>query len=601
MRSSTWALAAGVLAVALFAAGCGGGGSSGGGSGPVIAAVSPASGGVGGGTSIEITGSGLANSGVGTNQVTIGGVPAVHVVVVSGSKITCETPPGSAGPVDVAVKKNSGTGTMPGAFTYYPPPTLASISPDDGSKVGGLPVTITGTGFVNNNPGVTILRFGQYIVNQFTIVNDTTITCNTPAVYLEGKYDISVTNDNGKATLPLAFNFGGPPPELYSVTPGSGPVAGNTQITLSGANFTISAGTHQVRVNGISAIGVVRVNDGTITCYTPASTIAAAVDVSVSNTNGMVTLPGAFTYIAPPPSITSVSPNRGFSVGGDAATITGSGFMNFNAGTNTVTFGGTAATSVVVVNDTKITCVTPAHSDGSVNVVVSNNRGMATLTGAFLYYSPTLYVAVGNYGSTGSLYKVNPSTGSTTAVASISVPITGLAIAPDGTMYGSTSSSYPPYAGSNLVVIDPSTGSVSTIGNLGGQPVTDLMFIGSQLYGSGKYSGLLKIDTTSASITTIGGYSYFGGGGLTYDPASGKAYVGNYTTFYSIDVTTGSVSTIGYYSNYPPAGFAIHQGKFFGVRGYGYWELDTVDPSSGATSYLAYLPAPVDAIASNAP
>ena len=55
-------------------------------------------------------------------------------------------------------------------------------------------------------------------------------------------------------------------------------------------------------------------------------------------------------------------------VGGTAVTITGT---NFAAGA-TVTFGGTAATSVVVVSGTQITATTPAGSAGAVTVTVTN-------------------------------------------------------------------------------------------------------------------------------------------------------------------------------------------------------------------------------------
>ena len=59
--------------------------------------------------------------------------------------------------------------------------------------------------------------------------------------------------------------------------------------------------------------------------------------------------------------------------GGTAVTVTGTGFL---AGA-TVTFGGTAATNVTVVNSTTITATTPAHTAGAVNVVVTNTDGQS--------------------------------------------------------------------------------------------------------------------------------------------------------------------------------------------------------------------------------
>lgn len=62
--------------------------------------------------------------------------------------------------------------------------------------------------------------------------------------------------------------------------------------------------------------------------------------------------------------------------------ITGTGFVSGL----TVTFGGVSATSIVVVSQFKITCLTPAHAVGAVNVVVTNPDGQAaTLTNGFSY------------------------------------------------------------------------------------------------------------------------------------------------------------------------------------------------------------------------
>jgi hypothetical protein len=68
--------------------------------------------------------------------------------------------------------------------------------------------------------------------------------------------------------------------------------------------------------------------------------------------------------------------------GGTAATVTGTGFLTGA----TVAFGGTAATSVVVVGPTSITCVTPAHTSGLVNVVVTNTDTQAgTMVNGFMF------------------------------------------------------------------------------------------------------------------------------------------------------------------------------------------------------------------------
>lgn len=81
-----------------------------------------------------------------------------------------------------------------------------------------------------------------------------------------------------------------------------------------------------------------------------------------------------------PPSITTVQPNLSLPAGG-AVTLTGTDF----SGTPTVTIGGVAATNVVVVNSTTITCTAPLGSVGTKNIVVTNANGSATLTNGYRY------------------------------------------------------------------------------------------------------------------------------------------------------------------------------------------------------------------------
>jgi hypothetical protein len=87
----------------------------------------------------------------------------------------------------------------------------------------------------------------------------------------------------------------------------------------------------------------------------------------------------------PAPTVSGVSPNSGPTAGGTSITITGTGFLS-NA---TVSVGGSAASSVAVVNSTTITALTPAHVAGTVDVVVTNSDAQSgTNTGGFTYVAP---------------------------------------------------------------------------------------------------------------------------------------------------------------------------------------------------------------------
>lgn len=85
--------------------------------------------------------------------------------------------------------------------------------------------------------------------------------------------------------------------------------------------------------------------------------------------------------LAATPGVDSISPNNGTAAGGTGVTISGEALT----GSTGVTFGGTAATGFLVNAPDTITCITPAHATGAVNVVVANPRGNATLTNGFTY------------------------------------------------------------------------------------------------------------------------------------------------------------------------------------------------------------------------
>jgi hypothetical protein len=84
------------------------------------------------------------------------------------------------------------------------------------------------------------------------------------------------------------------------------------------------------------------------------------------------------------PSISSLSPKTGSTHGGTTVTISGANFRTGIA----VTIGGAAATGVVVGSATTLTAITPAHTAGTVDVVVSVDDRSATLPGSFTYLVP---------------------------------------------------------------------------------------------------------------------------------------------------------------------------------------------------------------------
>ena len=81
---------------------------------PFIASVAPSQGTIVGGTPITISGAYFT----GATSVTIGGSPAINMVVVSSTTITAVTPTGTLGPAGVVVTTPAGTLTSLNGFTY---------------------------------------------------------------------------------------------------------------------------------------------------------------------------------------------------------------------------------------------------------------------------------------------------------------------------------------------------------------------------------------------------------------------------------------------------------------------------------------------------
>ncbi|HVX21133.1 MAG TPA: IPT/TIG domain-containing protein [Acidimicrobiales bacterium] len=86
------------------------------------------------------------------------------------------------------------------------------------------------------------------------------------------------------------------------------------------------------------------------------------------------------------PVVLSVSPSTGSVAGGTPVTITGVNFLNTTV-TPTVKFGTATATTVTVVAWTTITCKTPAHAAGTVDVTVTTTRGGTSATSSLDHFT----------------------------------------------------------------------------------------------------------------------------------------------------------------------------------------------------------------------
>ena len=350
---------------------------------PAPTSVGPASGPTAGGTTAVVSGSGFD----GGATVTVGGTNA-PVVTRSASSLTITTPPHAAGSASVVVRNGDGqSGSLPGSFLYVAPPALASLSPVRGPTAGGTAVTLSGSGFVT---GASVSFGGS--AAPASVVSATSISATAPA-HGSGVVDVQVVNPDGQSsTLPASFTYDAPvgvPPVVSGVSPGLGPIAGGTTVTVTGSGFVDGLA---VLFGGISGTVVGAVTATSFSAITPTPVSAGPVDVTVvlpgSGLSG--TLASGFTYQGPGPSVTAMSVRGGPATGGTITLFAGSGLQ---AGTR-VTFGGIPATGVSYdpVLD-RLQATTPASAlgpsaDTFVDVVLTNPDGQSTTVATKFHYGP---------------------------------------------------------------------------------------------------------------------------------------------------------------------------------------------------------------------
>jgi hypothetical protein len=255
-------------------------------------------------------------------------------------------------------------------------PTLLGALPGFGPTTGGNTVLIIGF----NLNGATSVTFG--LVPATIVSTDPSgllITVVAPP-HAAGNVPVVVTNVAG-ASNPANYTYQAPPvpppPTVVAITPPAGPTAGGTPFTIVGTNLTGAS----VTFGGVPATNVNVIGGVVLTGVTPPGA-AGNVTVQVTTPAGSATVPGGFTYLAPPPPIViAITPSTGAVIGGTPFVITGSNLTGAS-----VTFGGNPATSVAVSADgTVLVGLTPAGVAGNVAVQVTTPAGSATVTGGFTY------------------------------------------------------------------------------------------------------------------------------------------------------------------------------------------------------------------------
>ena len=393
---------------------------------PTVTSVSPNNGSTTGGTAVTITGTNFAAGAT----VTFGGTAATNVVVVNSTTITATTPAHAAGAVTVTVTVNGQSGSLVNGFTYTAAGIsfiqVASATPSSTATVsvtypaaqtsGDLNIVVVGW----NDTVATVQSVKDSAGNSYSLaIGPTKGTKLQQSIY----YAANIVG--GSNTVTVTFNQTAADPDIRILeyrgvaaldakagASGSSTTANSGSATTTSANELIFGADMVATTTGAAGSGF------TSRIITSRGDIAEDKVVTTAGSNSATaTLDGSGPWVmqmatfsatsGPAPTVTSVSPNNGSTTGGTAVTITGT---NFAAGA-TVTFGGTAATNVVVVNSTTITATTPAHAAGAVTVTVTVNGQSGSLVNGFTYTAAGI-----------SFIQVASATPSSTATVSVTYP-----------------------------------------------------------------------------------------------------------------------------------------------------------------------------------
>lgn len=252
-------------------------------------------------------------------------------------------------------------------------------------------LTITGTNFDATTPGNNTVAFSPAGTGTVTAATTTSLTVTGVSDLRGGPLSAVVTNTAGNSGSAVQVAAVAP-----VVTTSTASLFDNaTTLTINGFGFDPTAGNNSVAFTP-SGTGTVTAATATtltvtgITGLTNGRLNAVVTTNSVASTSAQVA-----AVVTPPPAVTAISPLLGTTAGGTQVTVTGTNFT----GATGVTIGGTAATGVSVQGDTTLTCITPAHAEGTASVVVTTPQG-SNGANALYTYAVVPAIAVSNASGT---------------------------------------------------------------------------------------------------------------------------------------------------------------------------------------------------------
>jgi hypothetical protein len=374
---------------------------------PTVSSVAPATGLAGISLAVTVQGAGFI---AGTTTVSFGaGITVSSVDVTSDHTLTAQlsissgATPGARTVTVTNAAPGGGTATLAGAFSILPTPTLASVSPNSGTRGQALSVVLTGSNYVT---GATTVDFGIGItVDSVTLVSSSQVRAHITIslAAAAGARDVSVSNSgsSGAVILSGGFTVTNPAPTITSIAPGTGGRGKLVDMTINGTGF-IPGVTNALPVAGMTLMSATFVSPTQITGSFLIARDAALGprDLTISNPSpggGSATLPAAFVVQNPSPTVLSISPSTGLV--GQSLSVVATG-ADFISGASSVDFGAGITVGSVTIDSagthlTAAITIASGATAGLRSVTVTNTApggGSSTLANVFTVanLAPTL-------------------------------------------------------------------------------------------------------------------------------------------------------------------------------------------------------------------
>jgi cysteine-rich repeat protein len=254
---------------------------------PSISSLSLSSGATTGGEPLTINGlhfkKGSGGSGVVVqNQL-------CDLTLDSETQIVCTTPEGAGADVEVRVSTDGQTSE---AYLWdYSPPSVTLVTPSHGSTQGNIPITIVGSNFGAASVLKTVTVGTSACPLDGTGANDhDTVVCTLPEGQGAGRtVEVVVAGQSSDPDGSVDYDA----PDISSVSPTRGSAAGGFPITISGANFGLTA---SVSVDGNSCPLTMQ-SHTELRCTAPAAAAGLSLPVLVS-VSGLVDV-SSIEYVEP--------------------------------------------------------------------------------------------------------------------------------------------------------------------------------------------------------------------------------------------------------------------------------------------------------------